>query len=86
MKHCILFFLCVWMAFESHAQNFDDYFQDKTLRVDYLFTGDANRQAIYLDELSQLPAWAGRRHNLSELPLEGNGQIIVRDLSSKQCI
>lgn len=86
MKHCILFFLCVWMAFESHAQNFDNYFQDKTLRVDYLFTGEANRQAIYLDELSQLPVWAGRRHNLSELPLEGNGQIIVRDLSSKQCI
>ncbi|GAE23933.1 peptidase M64 [Bacteroides pyogenes JCM 10003] len=86
MKHGILFFLYLWIAFESHAQAFDDYFQNKTLRVDYLFTGDVSKQAVYLDELSQLPVWAGRRHNLSELPLEGNGQIIVRDLSSKQCI
>ena len=44
------------------------------------------QQAIYLDELSQLPSWAGRQHHLSELPLEGNGQIIVKDLASRQCI
>ena len=54
--------------------------------MDYIFTGDATQQAIYLDELSQLPTWAGRQHHLSELPLEGNGQIIVKDLASKQCI
>lgn len=72
--------------FTSNAQNFADYFQDKTLRIDYIFTGDANQQAIYLDELSQLPTWAGRRHNLSELPLQGNGQIIVKLPGSNQVI
>ena len=64
----LLFFLA---TLTSYAQNFADFFQDKTLRVDYIFTGDANRQAIYLDELSQLPSWAGRQHHLSELPLAG---------------
>ena len=54
----LLFFLA---TLTSYAQNFADFFQDKTLRVDYIFTGDANRQAIYLDELSQLPSWAGRQ-------------------------
>ena len=39
----------------SHAQDFADYFQNKTLRVDYIFTGNAERQNIYLDELSQPP-------------------------------
>ena len=34
----------------SHAQDFADYFQNKTLRVDYIFTGNAERQNIYLDE------------------------------------
>ena len=33
--------------------------------MDYIFTGDAKQQAIYLDELSQLPSWAGREHHLS---------------------
>lgn len=86
MKHiyCIIFFFLV--ATGSYAQNFADYFQDKTLRVDYIFTGDAKQQAIYLDELSQLPSWAGRQHHLSELPLAGNGQIVVKDAATKQCI
>lgn len=86
MKHffCMLLFFLATAG--SHAQNFADYFQDKTLRVDYIFTGDAGKQAIYLDELSQLPSWAGRRHHLSRLPLEGNGQIIVTDLAGGQCI
>lgn len=86
MKHffCMLFFFLTMTG--SYAQNFADYFHDKTLRVDYIFTGDAKRQAIYLDELSQLPSWAGRQHHLSELPLEGNGQIIVKDLADGKCI
>lgn len=86
MKNCCCFFLFIFVCLGSYAQNFTEFFEDKTLRVDYLFTGDAKQQAIYLDELSQLPSWAGRRHHLSELPLEGNGQIVMRDLSNKQCI
>lgn len=86
MKHFCCTLLFVLSALGSYAQNFADFFEDKTLRVDYIFTGDASRQAIYLDELSQLPAWAGRRHRLSELPLAGNGQIVVKDVSSGQCL
>ena len=86
MKHICCIILCFCISIGSYAQNFADYFQNKTLRVDYIFTGDATQQAIYLDELSQLPTWAGRQHHLSELPLEGNGQIIMKDLASKQCI
>ena len=86
MKHICCIILCFYTSIGSYAQNFADYFQNITLRVDYIFTGDATQQSIYLDELSQLPTWAGRQHHLSELPLEGNGQIIVKDLASKQCI
>lgn len=86
MKICFCFFFFIFACLGIYAQDFTEFFEDKTLRVDYLFTGNVERQAIYLDELSQLPSWAGRRHHLSELPLEGNGQIVVRDLSNKQCI
>lgn len=86
MKHlsCIVLFLGLTIGVS--AQNFADFFQNKTLRIDYIFTGKADHQSIYLDELSRTSTWAGRLHHLSELPLEGNGQIIVRDLASKTCI
>lgn len=70
----------------STAQPFNIYFHNKTLRLDYQFAGNAENQYVFLDQLSTLPSWAGRRDNLSELPLEGNGQIIVRDNDSKQII
>ena len=64
------------------GQNFNDYFADKTLRLDYLFVGNAQHQEVTLRELSCLPGWVGRRHHLSELPLKGDGQIHVRDKAS----
>ncbi len=86
MKRLYWLLLCFFVFTGSYAQNFEDYFENKTLRIDYLFSGDAEHQAIYLDELSQLPTWAGRRHQLTEFPLEGDGQILMRDLESKECI
>ena len=84
-------FLLCWalggcIALPINAQNFDDYFTDKTLRLDYIFTGDANHQDICLDEICSLPQWAGRRHHLSELPLEGNGNVTVTDKASGKVI
>ena len=64
----------------AQAQRFEDYFEDKTLRLDYTFAGDVTRQQIYVDELVSLPRWYGRKQRLAELPLKGNGQITVRSL------
>ena len=68
------------------AQTFEEWFEDKTLRLDYVFAGDASRQELYVDQLSQLPRWFGRRTRLAELPLAGNGQITVRAHRSQQVI
>lgn len=65
----------------AQAQRFEDYFEDKTLRLDYIFAGDVTRQQIYVDELVSLPRWYGRKQRLAELPLKGNGQITVRSLT-----
>ncbi len=61
------------------AQNFDDYFVDKTLRIDYTFAGNKTQQMIAVDELNVMPRWYGKQQRLSELPVEGNGQITVKD-------
>ena len=84
MKHICCIILCFYTSIGSYAQNFADYFQNKTMRVDYIFTGDATQQSIYLDELSQLPTWAGRQTPSLRTSLgKANGQIIVKDLASK---
>lgn len=86
MKQTFFMVIFLFTLIGTHAQNFSDYFENKTLRVDYIFTGNIEKQSIYLDELSSLPTWAGRQHHLSELPLEGNGQIIVKDQATQKCI
>jgi hypothetical protein len=73
-------------SFSAQAQNFDDYFEDKTLRLDYTFAGDDTRQQIFVDELVSLPRWYGRKQHLAELPLKGNGQITVRSLADGMVI
>ena len=86
MKKHILFLLCLIAVASTRAQVFADHFADKTLRVDYIFNGNASGQAICLDGLSALPTWAGRKHHLAELPLEGNGQIVMRNAASGKTI
>lgn len=70
----------------SHAQDFDSYFTDATLRIDYVFAGNADKQWIAVDELKRIPRWYGKHSRLSELPMEGNGQITVRDHRTQKVI
>jgi len=75
MRHLMI--LLALLATAAHAQSFTDYFEDATLRLDYIFAGNARSQHIFVDELSRMPVWYGRRQHLSELPLHGNGTITV---------
>lgn len=64
-------------SFTVNAQDFDKHFSDSTLRLDYVFAGDRQKQSIYVDQLCKSAHWYGRRQHLGELPLEGNGDITV---------
>lgn len=68
------------------AQRFEDYFVNKTLRIDYTFSGTATEQHIAVDELCEFEGWYGKRQRLAEVPVEGNGQIIVRVHNSNKVI
>lgn len=78
MRKTILLFIVALCSTLSMAQRFEDFFDDKTLRIDYNFAGDVNRQEISVDQLNVSPHWYGKRQRLAELPVEGNGQITVR--------
>ena len=56
--------------------------QEQTLRVDYMFSGTDKAAVISLDEMSCFDGWAGRRTNLKDVPVRGNGQICMTDAQS----
>ena len=58
------------MCANATAQQFDKFFADSTLRLDYIFAGDTSRQAIYVDGQCLIPRWDGRRQRLDELPVD----------------
>ena len=60
----------------------NSYPQSQTLRVDYIFSGTDKASEISLDEMSRFDGWAGRRVNLKEVPVRGNGQILMTDAQS----
>lgn len=68
------------------AQSFDEYFEDNTLRLDYIFAGNAKVQSIYLEDLKKQDRWAGRKNRLAEKFLNGNGQVTVRDHATQKVI
>ena len=86
MKRLCFLFCVVLSALSVSAQDFNSWFQDKTLRIDYIFSGNDHEQHIAVDELCQSPRWYGKRQHLAELPMEGNGQITVRDSVSGQVL
>ena len=53
--------------------------QDKTLRLDYIFSGTDKTTEISLAKMHTLDGWWGRRVNTDQLHLAGNGQLTVKD-------
>ncbi len=80
----ILFFLNVLPAQES--VRFDDYFVDKTMRIDYFHTGDAQQEWVTVDQVYQQGIWAGSRRNLIDNFNNGRYAIKIYDPSSGKLI
>ena len=81
--------IAAWLILANtaiHAQQFEDFFTEQTLRIDYVFMGNDHEQQIALDELSAIAGWAGRRHHLADMPLKSHGQLVMRDKGTGQVI
>ena len=80
MKRLLFLFPVLFAASVcAAAQDFDAHFDGSTLRLDYVFSGDATRQAIHFTEALRTSEWAGRRSNLGAPLLRGNGCIELLD-------
>ena len=44
---------------QTNTVGFEENFRDSTLRIDYVFSGNADTQHISLDKLNVMPHWYG---------------------------
>lgn len=86
MKRIILFFSVLIFASELSAQEFEKSFDNSTLRLDYIFSGNNKMQNIALSKLKQTVNWYGRKNNLTKSLLDGNGRITLKDSASDNVI
>lgn len=67
-------FMTMSATFNLYGQGVDF---NRTLRVDYIFSGTDKETEIAVGELRELGEWAGRRYNLDKLPVAGNGRLVM---------
>lgn len=65
---------------------FDDYFENKTLRLDYIHAGNDTAEFYAIDELREESLWGGSKTNLVDTFNYGNYKFIAKDKASGKII
>ncbi len=74
--------LLLFSALSFPQLDFEDYFLNKTLRVDYFHTGNSETEFYSIDELIEEPFWGGSQKNLIDKFNYGKYKIVVYDVAS----
>ena len=82
----IIFLLILFSSTLFSQINFADFFQNKTLRIDYYHTGDSANDYYSIDELKEEPYWGGLHINLIDRFDYGSYKAEVYDDSSNKKI
>ena len=88
MKRIIALLPCMILLLQANLSwaQFDKYFHNKTLRMDYAHCGDSQHDEIYFEELLEEPYWGGSKTNLIDTMFYGNYYLNVYDVASNQLI
>lgn len=78
--------LVLVLSQHAFSVEFDQYFKDNTLRIDYFHSGTQDDEKISIDQLYQVSPWAGTKHNLIDTLNSGHYLIRVIDTKSNQLI
>lgn len=86
MKRCsVVLLMC--LGFVLNAQIlFSDFFEPKTLRVDFELAGDANETNAFLSSLIEEPHWGGRQSRLDSSLRLGDFLMLLQDAETGQLI
>jgi hypothetical protein len=77
--------LCI-SVIAVHAQHFDDYFVDKTLRINYLHIGNKDVEQMQFHHFTEVNHWNGTRSQLVEPYHYGDILIEVLDPSTQKML
>ncbi len=77
----ILILLAVMTVYSENDIKFNDYFINKTLRIDYYHIGDKSSEIITLDHMYQYGVWAGSIKNI--IDHFNNGKYYAKIFDSK---
>ncbi len=83
IKHVLFFFVLVTI---SNAQQFPQFFLDKTLRVDYHHTGTKGTEIFALDKVYEEGIWSGSKTQLLDNLNYGEYMLRVYDVQSSAMI
>lgn len=84
---CISFFVFYPSPlFSQEAIDFDDYFIDATMRIDYFHTGNNKEEGITIDQIYRQGIWAGNPDKLLAPVSNGRYTIKVIDIASNRRI
>lgn len=79
------FFLFAAPVLRAQA-NFESFFENKTLRMDYIRAGNSDTSFIFFKELRQEPFWGGSHTNLIDTFSYGDYRLLVFDAQTDSLI
>jgi hypothetical protein len=85
MKNLILSLFLFCATFEAFAA-FDDWFINKTLRIDYYHTGNAQQEMYSIDQVKSEPFWGGSQVTLIDTLNYGEYYFKAFDLQSNKLL
>lgn len=88
MFYLVTLFFMVFplMVTAGEGLKFENYFVDKTLRIDYFHIGDANTEMITIDRIYSYGTWAGSLKNLIDNFNNGKYYLKIYDAASGRLI
>ena len=87
MKKYIILIVASLFSAQAFAQvDYDKYFEDGRLRIDYVQSGNSQTQTAVIYELREEPVWGGPRKNLIDELGRGGYYLKVYDKKSGELI
>jgi hypothetical protein len=86
MKKIFFVLLIVTATCLGAKAQFDNYFENKTLRIDYIHSGDDSTEYFATDELIEESLWGGPKTNLVDTFNFGNYKFVAYDKASGKII
>ena len=85
-KVIILGLLLLNISVFSQQIKFEQYFENKTLRLDYIHAGNNDTAMIFFEQLAEEPFWGGSHVNLIDTFNYGQYKVVVIDKISERII